>query len=369
MFTMSNSPANSEWRIANRKPRCSYSLFTIPYSRFLVPATHLRPGFEPFLCHPTRGGGAPRRRSGAAAPAACRSASKTRVNALLRGTPVASLSGRTRASRRSTVAILGRGPCFHLRHFLRIRAASSSRPGRSAWRTGSRTSRGFGYEPPPRDRRVGEDVATLTPHRPGRADFLHPVLHGRGSLSVASRWIILVIDHPSDDAIRHSLVEEHLASPAIHCRFVDRFAGFIVPSCVSRQWLSPRDASLSSFGSRRARFPALSGTMKALRLPTRVSMVAYWFASTAHGYLLVRVSPWRSWNVGGPFQARASCSAGGPFSSLLIRGREWDLSGLQAILPVPLLRSRTPLEPACPRHLRSRRCCPRCVDGEGFGNG
>jgi transposase len=30
--------------------------------------------------------------------------------------------------------------------------------------------------------RVGEDVATLTPHRPGRADFPHPVPHGRASL-------------------------------------------------------------------------------------------------------------------------------------------------------------------------------------------
>ena len=26
--------------------------------------------------------------------------------------------------------------------------------------------------------RVGEDVATLTPHRPGRADFRHPVCMG-----------------------------------------------------------------------------------------------------------------------------------------------------------------------------------------------
>ena len=28
-------------------------------------------------------------------------------------------------------------------------------------------------------RRVGEDVATLTPHGPGRAEFPHPVLHKR----------------------------------------------------------------------------------------------------------------------------------------------------------------------------------------------
>src|SRR5712691_1952653 len=70
-----------EWRIEPCRP---YSLLTPSHSR-----DALRPGFEPFLCHPTRGGGAPRRRSGAAAPAACRSASKTRVNALLRGTPSA----------------------------------------------------------------------------------------------------------------------------------------------------------------------------------------------------------------------------------------------------------------------------------------
>ena len=33
--------------------------------------------------------------------------------------------------------------------------------------------------------RVGEDVAILTPHRPGRADFPHPVLHERDSLTAA----------------------------------------------------------------------------------------------------------------------------------------------------------------------------------------
>jgi hypothetical protein len=37
-------------------------------------------------------------------------------------------------------------------------------------------------------------------------------------------------------------------------------------------------------------------------------------------------------------------------SSGLASGREWDLSGLQAILPVPLLRSTTPVEPMRPRH-------------------
>ena len=33
--------------------------------------------------------------------------------------------------------------------------------------------------------RVGEDVAIPTPHRPGRAGFQHPVLHGRDLLATA----------------------------------------------------------------------------------------------------------------------------------------------------------------------------------------
>ena len=35
------------------------------------------------------------------------------------------------------------------------------------------------------DCRVGGDVAVPTPHRPGRADFPHPVLHERDSLAAA----------------------------------------------------------------------------------------------------------------------------------------------------------------------------------------
>jgi hypothetical protein len=71
-------------------------------------------------------------------------------------------------------------------------------------------------------------------------------------------------------------------------------------------------------------------------------------------------------NGGGPFQARALGQPAAPLLRLSIRGREWDLSGLQAIHPVPLLRSRTPVEPTCPRQCRSRRCCPRIPDYEGF---
>ncbi|MGO7522368.1 hypothetical protein ACCT21_34635, partial [Rhizobium brockwellii] len=39
--------------------------------------------------------------------------------------------------------------------------------------------------------RVGGGVITPTPHRPGRADFPHPVPHGRAWLTVANLWAIL----------------------------------------------------------------------------------------------------------------------------------------------------------------------------------
>src|SRR5216684_3850917 len=94
-----------------------------------------------------------------------------------------------------------------------------------------------------------------------------------------------------------------LASSAIRCRFVDRFVGSMPPPVFPTQRFSPHGASLPSFGSWQAQFPALSGTMKALRLPTRASTVAHWFAPAAHAIPPHSCSPWRSRKVGGPFQA------------------------------------------------------------------
>lgn len=69
---------------------------------------------------------------------------------------------------------------------------------------------------------------------------------------------------------------------AIHRRFVDRFVGLRVPSRVSRRWVSPHGAPLSSSGSRRARFPAFSGTTRALRLPACAFLVPYGFGPRLH---------------------------------------------------------------------------------------
>ena len=68
-----------------------------------------------------------------------------------------------------------------------------------------------------------------------------------------------------------------LASSAIRCRFVDRFARPKVLSHVARQRFSPRDAPLSSIGSRRDQFSDVISTMRALRLPTHASPVTYLF--------------------------------------------------------------------------------------------
>src|SRR5262249_52218856 len=55
-----------------------------------------------------------------------------------------------------------------------------------------------------------------------------------------------------------------------------RLRGPESPQCFST-WSSPRDASLPSLGSQPAWFPALTGTMKALRLPTCASASTYLF--------------------------------------------------------------------------------------------
>ena len=57
------------------------------------------------------------------------------------------------------------------------------------------------------------------------------------------------------------------ACSAIHCCFVYVFMELRVSSSVSHQWLCTGDAPLPSSGSRWPRFPAFSGTIKALRLP------------------------------------------------------------------------------------------------------
>jgi hypothetical protein len=87
-----------------------------------------------------------------------------------------------------------------------------------------------------------------------------------------------------------------------------------VPSHVSRRWVSPHGASLSSRGSRRARFPAFSGTTKALRLPARVCPRSLWLRSKApHAspiFVLAAALPgWRRTTVGpGVLVSRAPLS-------------------------------------------------------------
>jgi hypothetical protein len=159
-----------------------------------------------------------------------------------------------------------------------------------------------------------------------------------------------------------------LASAAIRCRFVDRFARLKVLSRVSRQRFSSRGASHPSVGSRRVRFPAVVSTMKALRLPARAFPVTYLVRFRAphvspNFVLAFTALPFR-WRTGtGP----GTFSTGCPRAGLLSYGRERDLSGSQTIRPVPLPRSKTPAEPTIPRQWRSRRCCPRSNDSEGFG--
>jgi hypothetical protein len=159
-------------------PRNSYSpCQTAQSSSF--PRRVAAPGFCISVFHPPHEGRAERRR---AQYFCCRAVG--RDGPRLRG--AARVQRDALASRRSTVAILGRGPRFHLRHFFRIRAASSSQPGRSAWRAGSRTSRGLGYEPRPQDATPRSAFRIVSRRRPSMSRDMRHVAPARMVVKVVS---------------------------------------------------------------------------------------------------------------------------------------------------------------------------------------
>jgi len=144
---------------------------------------------------------------------------------------------------------------------------SSCRPSRWArFGRNAPSPQAAAYRPP--GRRGG---CPLAPHRPGRAGFPHPVPHARDSLTMSWTTISAVLH--TGTRCSGSLLGSAISS-AIHAVSWTQVKGPESPQCFST-WFSPRGASLPSFGSQRAWFPALTGTMKALRLPTCASAVAY----------------------------------------------------------------------------------------------
>jgi len=111
-----------------------------------------------------------------------------------------------------------------------------------------------------------------------------------------------------------------LAKSAIRRPSVDRFVGSSVPSRVAGQRFSHRGASLPSIGSRRARFPDFTSTMKTLRLPVRTFPVPYGFGSGLHMLPRLRVRRGAPGAAGGRVRAWAPWSAGMPLSGNLHMG-------------------------------------------------
>src|SRR4030095_15111220 len=129
----------------------------------------------------------------------------------------------------------------------------------------------------------------LIPHRPGCADFPLPVLHGRASLAEVQRTPSVTCRQRTTRG-RTSALVSILASSATRCRFVDRFVRLKVLSRVSRQRFSPHGTPLSSIGSRRVRFPDVTGTIEVLRLPATHIRSLICFASGVHAILLASCS-------------------------------------------------------------------------------
>jgi hypothetical protein len=138
-----------------------------------------------------------------------------------------------------------------------------------------------------------------------------------------------------------------------------RLQGPESPQCFST-WSSQRDASLSSFGSQRAWFPALVGTMKALRLPTCVSAVAYLVRFRRPRDPPVFVFAVALLEGGGPIQARALCVPAARSSGYLT----WTQVGAPRSPGDPSYVFAPLLDPGrtdVPSPWRSHQCCPRFV--------
>jgi hypothetical protein len=106
--------------------------------------------------------------------------------------------------------------------------------------------------------------------------------------------------------------------------------------------------------------------MKALRLPTCASTVAYFVR-----FRRPRDPPVFVFAVALLDRVEAPSRPGhwvpSPVVPAVSRGRQWDLSGVQVIHPVPLLRSWTPVEPMCPCLGGHIDAAPACYHNEGFG--
>jgi hypothetical protein len=129
---------------------------------------------------------------------------------------------------------------------------------------------------------------------------------------------------------------------SICCRFVNRFARPKVLSHVSRQRCSPREAHLPSIGAQFRRHQYDEDFRSRFWFAPRALAIPPWFV------LAEASTPgWR-----GAASGQDHCSAGDPVTGAFAPGRERDLSGSQAIHPVPLLRSATPAEPTIPHPWR-----------------
>ncbi len=147
--------------------------------------------------------------------------------------------------------------------------------------------------------------------------------------------------------------------PAIRCGFVNVFVEPGVSSIVSRQWVQTCDASLSSDGSPCTGFPAVSSTMKALRLPDPNSSDILFRRSVPRLPAGVRV-----------LRSRRSRRRAGPAANqgFMVSRFSTDRSGPPGFPCEPSRGFATvfdPGRPLVPHRSRRGRCCPRHVENEG----
>ena len=147
-------------------------------------------------------------------------------------------------------------------------------------------------------------------------------LTGSGGCEHREQLVLHTLEHALPEAGRAPFVEciqlvgrigpqIHLgglkACSAIHCCFVYVFVELRVSSIVSHQWVCPCDAPLSSSRSRWPRFPAYSGTIRALRLPAPPALRFFDSpAGSVDDCAFVSATPLPSTTSSSPFRAPPS---------------------------------------------------------------
>jgi len=192
-----------------------------------------------------------------------------------------------------------------------------------------------------KDRRVGGDVTTPTPHRSGRAGLPHPVPHEGASRQTPQ------VGYPLP-------CRGQVVGPSVPSLFPVNGSPLATPP-FPRPGLDGLDSPASAVLRRR------------YDSPLRMALTLMVFAPALHADLLVRASPKRSRPAGEAARARTVGSLGRPLCRVARRVGEYGVSQVPWRSFPCLCQAPGPRSDPRWQAITPGRCCPRSEENEGSG--